>query len=79
MLTEFEGIIDCNGLSVFRQNGRHDLLGYQPTVQVNCVPFWAVVETDSALEILREMQSGNRVRALCLLEELAFSLGSQWG
>ena len=78
MLTEFEGIIDSGGLSMFRQKWRRSggdcpVMGHRRSI-----PFWAVLETNSAAQILRQLQIGNGIRALRLLEELAFDLGCEW-
>lgn len=78
MLTEFEGTIDSQGLCMFRQCRQTRSLGHPMVEQTSRLPFWAVLEHDSALEVMRELKVGSRTRALRLLEELAFSLGTQW-
>lgn len=75
MLQAFEGIIDASGLRSFRQDGGRWL------VSAHCgpdqVPFWAVLDTRSATQVLQELSIGNRRRALVLLEATAVSLGSR--
>jgi hypothetical protein len=78
MLTEFEGTIDSKGLCMFRQRQESRSFRAQPAEQIHRVPFWAVLDVDSAIEVLQELKIGSRVRALQLLEELAFSLGTHW-
>lgn len=75
MLQSFEGIIDATGLCSLRQDG-----GRAPfAVDANRdqVSFWAVVDTHSASQVLRELIAGNRRRALVMLEASAVSLGSK--
>jgi len=78
MLTEYEGTIDSHGLCIFRQSQPSRSLHQQRAEPTHRVPFWAVMEAESAIDILRELKSGSRARALRLLEEFAFSLGTQW-
>ena len=78
MLTEYEGTIDSYGLCIFRQSQPSRSL-HKKRAEPTCrVPFWAVMETSCAVQILRQLQMGERVRALRLLEELAFDLGCEW-
>ncbi len=76
MLTDFEGMIDSQGLCTLRQCQSSSPFRYLPAEQSR-VRFWAVIETESAIAILRELKSGSRARAYRLLEELAVSLGTQ--
>ena len=76
MQQAFEGIIDASGLCSLRQDNRGD---YRSNVSCSsmCVQFWAVLDTQCATQILRELLAGNRRRALALLEETATTLGSK--
>ncbi len=76
MLTEFEGIIDSSGLRCFRQCKHLSSPAGHLKSGVSEVPFWAVLEVSAASEVLQEMLQGRRDRALKLLEENAFSIGS---
>lgn len=75
MLQAFAGIIDASGLRSLQQdNGR-----IQPDSNESgtaSVPFWAILDTNDATRVLKELLSGNRRRALRLLEEASVSLGS---
>ncbi len=80
MLKEFEGIIDSQGLCVFRQPSVDATLAEQyRTNDRPHVAFWAVLEMQAAANILQELTLGSRDRALRLLEELSVSLGTQAG
>ena len=76
MLQAFEGIIDAGGLCSLRQDNGSD---YRSNVSCSSerVQFWAVLDTQNATQILRELLAGNRRRALALLEETATTLGSK--
>lgn len=77
MLQAFEGIIDVTGLRSLRQDSnRRCVLSCNES---DAVPFWAVLESKVATQIIREILSGNRLRALRLLESSAVSLGSEVG
>jgi hypothetical protein len=75
MLQAFEGIIDASGLRSLRQDG--SCLPMPRDYRPDEVPFWAVLDTDAASRILRELFAGNRRQALTLLEASAVSLGSR--
>lgn len=75
MLQSFEGIIDATGLCSLRQDGSR--APFAVDAKRNQVPFWAVVDTLSASQVLRELIAGNRRRALAILEASAVSLGSK--
>lgn len=71
MLREFHGTINASGLCSLGQT--------VPTTQLcaNALPIWAVLDDCAATRVIRELVAGNRVRALRLLEEFAYSLGSE--
>lgn len=75
MLRSFEGVIDSQGLRSLRQDD-----GRCPIAEASStngqLPFWAILDTNDATRILRELLSGNRRQALLALEELAVTLGS---
>jgi hypothetical protein len=75
MLQAFAGIIDANGLRSLRQDNGRIHPGRADT-EAASVPFWAILDTNDATRVLRELLSGNRRRALRLLEEASVSLGS---
>lgn len=78
MLTEFEGTIDAQGLRTFKRCSGNKLRLVRrksPSQSSNCVTFWAVVESQSAVRISDELNFGSTARAMRLLEELALSLG----
>lgn len=78
MLYEFQGIIGRDGLRSFGQSAAtQDSLAQISNATL--VAFWAVVDSESATGILRELAYGSRRRALRLLEETAVSLGSRSG
>lgn len=80
MLRSFEGHIDASGLCSLRQNdGDSGPLLSANLGRTPAVPFWAVIDTADATNIIRELLSGNRRRALVLLEEAAVTLGSKLG
>lgn len=74
MLQAFEGLIDANGLRSLRQGGGPARLDVDSTSEA--VPFWAVLDTQAASQVLKELLAGNRRFALSLLEATAKSLGS---
>ncbi len=76
MLTEFEGTINARGLCSFRESRESRSLSDLPAKQSGLVAFWAVLELTSAIDILNELKTGGRSRALRLLEEVAVSLGT---
>lgn len=78
MLTDFEGFIDSHGLCTFQPSQSARSRSNRSPEPVRGIPIWAVLEAEAARQILRELQSGSRVRALRLLEELSFSLGTRW-
>lgn len=75
MLQAFEGIIDASGLCSLRQDGSRSSFAAIP--QRSQIPFWAVIDSHSATQVLKELIAGNRRRALSLLEASAVSLGSK--
>ena len=77
MLRSFEGIIDASGLRSLRQDDGFLHLHAYDEGSGSKVPFWAVLDTEDATVILRELLSGNRRQALKLLEESAITLGSK--
>lgn len=77
MLQAFEGIIDATGLRSLRQDS--NCRRVSSCNESDAVPFWAVLESKVATQIIREILSGNRLRALRLLESSAVSLGSEVG
>ena len=77
MLQSFEGIIDASGLRSLRQDDGFLHLHSHDEGTGGKVPFWAVLDTNDATTILRELLSGNRRQALKLLEESAITLGSK--
>jgi len=78
MLTEFEGTFNARGLCSFQESRDARSLPCQPAIQSGLVAFWAVLELTSAIDVLNELRTGGRRRALRLLEELAVSVGTQW-
>lgn len=82
MLTEYEGIIDAQGLRTFNKctggDMRLDRPGSKSSI-LEYIRFWAVIESQSAAWISEELDTGSRVRAMRMLEELAVSLGSKLG
>ena len=75
MLKEFEGIIDSQGLYLFRQpTNTRKSSAYLPAARPH-VRFWAVLELPAAMSIFQELLLGRRIQALRLLEETAVSLG----
>lgn len=80
MLCEFQGIIDQEGLARFEQRSDWTRLADNNEESLSKrVPFWAVLDTEIATEILRELMQGSRKRALRILEESAVSLGTRTG
>ena len=77
MLRSFEGIIDASGLRSLRQDDGFLHQHSNDEGSSSKVPFWAVLDTQDATVILRELLSGNRLQALKLLEESAITLGSK--
>ena len=77
MLQSFEGIIDASGLRSLRQDDGFLHQHATDDGSNSKVPFWAVLDTQDATVILRELLSGNRLQALKLLEECAITLGSK--
>ena len=77
MLRSFEGIIDASGLRSLRQDDGFLHQHAYDEGSSSKVPFWAVLDTQDATVILRELLSGNRRQALKLLEESAITLGSK--
>ena len=75
MLREFQGIIDGNGLARFDHGSVHSFLS-GPTAQQRRYPFWAIVDSQIASEILKELMFGSRQRALRMLEESAVCIGT---
>lgn len=76
MIQAFEGIIDGSGLCTLHQDGG-SLRLHSADAKGERIPFWAVMDHRCAATIVREIFSGNRARALRLLEESALSLGSK--
>lgn len=77
MLIEFEGTIDAQGLRTFRRCSELKVPASRDQhEQRQSLTFWAVLESQAATSILGELFSGNRRRALRLLEEEAVSLGT---
>ena len=77
MLRSFEGIIDASGLRSLRQDDGFLHQHSNDEGSSSKLPFWAVLDTQDATVILRELLSGNRRQALKLLEECAITLGSK--
>ena len=77
MLRSFEGIIDASGLRSLRQDDGFLHQHSNDEGSSSKLPFWAVLDTQDATVILRELLSGNRLQALKLLEESAITLGSK--
>lgn len=78
MLIEYSGIIDSGGLRTFRRISNPAMRSDAPEHRrFSSVGFWAVLDAETAEQILRVLQSGSRIRAMRLLEESAISIGSQ--
>ena len=77
MLRSFEGIIDASGLRSLRQDDGFLHQHSNDEGPSGKVPFWAVLDTQDATVIIRELLSGNRRQALKLLEASAITLGSK--
>lgn len=75
MLQAFAGIIDVNGLRSLRQDNGHTRPGSADS-EATSIPFWAILDTNDATRVLKELLLGDRRRALRLLEEASVSLGS---
>lgn len=71
MLREFHGTINASGLCSLGQSVPAESLN------ANAFPIWAILDDCAATQVIRELVSGNRIRALRLLEEFALSLGSE--
>jgi hypothetical protein len=77
MLTDFEGMIDAQGLCTLRQCRQSRGRSRISPEKSGKIRFWAVIESECATAIIRELNSGSRTTAYRLLEELAVSLGTQ--